>query len=73
MRYSITPIRGANLGSTSRRNSRVGQPHVLVKRLSRCLPAKGLARPGVESQRYRLESSLAVSAQVGAFRKILAQ
>ena len=47
--------------STGRRNSHVRQPQVLVKRLGRCLPAKGLARPGVERQRYCLESILAVS------------
>jgi hypothetical protein len=39
---------------------------VLVKRLGRCPPVKSLARPGVEGQRYCLESILAVSAQIGA-------
>jgi hypothetical protein len=69
----ITATGAATLGSTGRRNGHVGQPQVLVKRLGRCLPVKGLARPGVEGQRYRLESILAVSAQVGALREILAQ
>jgi hypothetical protein len=62
-----------SLGSTGRRNGRVGQPQVFVKRLGRCLPAKGFTRPCVEGQRYCLESILAVSAQVRALWKVLTQ
>ena len=62
---------GSQLGSTGRRNGYLCQPQILVKRLGRCLPAKGLARPCVEGQRYCLESILAVSAQVGALWKVL--
>src|SRR3954466_7416379 len=44
------------LSSTGRRNTHVGRPQVLVKRLGRRLPAKSLARPGVEGHRHPLES-----------------
>ncbi len=49
-------------GSTGRRKSHVGQLQVFVKGLNRCFPAKGLARPGVESQRHGLQGLRAVSA-----------
>ena len=38
----------------------------------RVFPAEGLARPAVECKRHRLESILAMTGQVSAFRKILA-
>lgn len=60
-------------GSISCRNGCVSQPQVLVKRLGRCSPRKGLSRPGVESQRHRLEGIRAVRAQVGALWEILPQ
>jgi hypothetical protein len=68
MRCCIILTKAVSLVSTGRRNGRVGQPQIGVKRFGRCLPAKGLTRPGVECLRYSLQSIFAVSAQVGAFR-----
>ena len=77
--FAPTPVMGITIayltispGSTGRRNGHVDQSQVLIKRLGRRLPVKGLARPAVESQRHRLESIPAVTAQVSALRKILA-
>ena len=44
-----------------------------LKRLGRCFPAKGLARPAVEGSRHGRKVVRAVHAEIGAFREVLAQ
>jgi hypothetical protein len=45
---------------------------MIVQRFGGCLPSEGLAGSGVEGRGDGVEVILAVSAEVGAFREVLA-
>src|SRR5215213_4774608 len=60
--------------SSDRRNTvSVTGSQDLVQRLGRCLPAKRLARPGVEGSRHGREVFGIVRAEIGALGEVLAQ
>src|SRR3954469_14885450 len=67
-------IRTAWVDSSGCRNTAcVTGSEELVQSLSRCSPAKGLSRPGVEDHRHGREVLGAVHAEVSALWKVLAQ
>jgi transposase len=67
-------LKKAAADSTGRRNALfVDLREVLVKRLSRCFPTQRLSRSAIERGGDRRKRIGAMSAEIGAFRKVLAQ